>query len=151
MNTIKIYKVADKTFDNYQDAIKYEQALKNNLTLRARNLKVFYWEMLGYPGESTAIKLINNFCNYHKFTFGKWRGQCIGEIMMIFPEYIRWCIENGPSFVMNKYEDALWNTSWVYHIGGTSWDITHDEVTEILGDNYDNKLIEWEKQLLNEQ
>lgn len=148
MDIIKIYKVAGKTFDNYQEATKYEQALKDNLTLRARNLKVFYWNMLGYPGESTAIKLINNFCNHHKFTFGKWKGRCIGEIMMIFPEYIKWYIENVSFFKMNKYENALWNTSWTHHIGGISWDVTHDEVKEILGDDYDNELIEWEKHLL---
>ena len=56
---------------------------------RARNLKVFYWHMLGYPGINLATKLINHFCHYHKFTFGKWKGKCIGEIMMIDFQYIK--------------------------------------------------------------
>ena len=85
---------------------------------RARNLKVFYWHMLGYPGINLATKLINHFCHYHKFTFGKWKGKCIGEIMMIDFQYIKWCIDNIPSFEMNEEEKALYNTSWKYSVGG---------------------------------
>lgn len=142
------YEVAGNTFTNKEDALKYETELRNNLNLRARNLKIFYWNMRCYPGEHTAIQLINHFCHYHKFTFGQWKGSYIGEIMMIFPEYIKWCIINVPFFKMNREETALYNTSWTYHIGGTSWDITHDGVTDIEGDKYDYMLIEWEKQQL---
>lgn len=142
------YEVVGKTFNNKEDALKYETELRNNLNLRARNLKVFYWNMRGYPGKHTAIQLINHFCHYHKFTFGQWKGSYIGEIMMIFPEYIKWCIINVPFFNMNREETALYNTSWTYHIGGNSWDITHDEFIDIEGDKYDYMLIEWEKQQL---
>lgn len=148
MKIKEYYEVVDNIFNNKEDALKYETELRNNLNLRARNLKVFYWNMLGSPGKHTAVQLINHFCHYHKFTFGQWKGSYIGEIMMLFPEYIKWCIKNVPFFRMNKEETALYNTSWTYHIGGTSWDITHDEVTDIEGDKYDYRLIEWEKQQL---
>ena len=62
--------------------------MKATIEERARNLKVFYWHMLGYPGINLAKELINHFCHYHKFTFGKWKGKCIGEIMMIDLQYI---------------------------------------------------------------
>ena len=54
--------------------------------------------MLGYPGINLAKELINHFCHYHKFTFGKWKGKCIGEIMMTDFQYIKWCIDNIPEF-----------------------------------------------------
>lgn len=143
------YEVAGKIFNNKEDALKHENELRNNLNLRARNLKVFYWNMLGSPGEHTAIQLINHFCHYHELTFGQWKGNYIGEIMMLFPEYIKWCIKNVPFFKMNKEETALYNTKWAYNVGGTRWDITHDEVTDIEGDKPDYELINWEKEQLN--
>lgn len=151
MNTKEQYEVAGKTFNDKKESLKYEANLRNNLNLRARNLKVFYWRMLGYPGKSTALNLINHFCKYHKFTFGKYKGRCIGEIMVTSPSYIKWCIANVSFFKMNKEEEALFNTSWNYCIGGTSWNITDDEVTRIPGDNYDHKLIDWEIEQLNPQ
>lgn len=149
MKTIEHYEVAGKIFNNKEHALKYEAELYRNLSLRARNLKIYYWTMLGYPGEHTAIQLINHFCHYHKFTFGQWKGKPIGEIMMAFPSYIKWCLKNISFFKLNEEEKALFNTSWAYRIGGTSWDITHDEVTDIVGDRPDYKLIEWEKQQFN--
>lgn len=151
MKTIEHYEVAGKIFNDKGKALKYETKLRNNLNLRARNLKIFYWEMLGYPGKYTAIKLINHFCHYHKFTFGRWKGRYIGEIMMIFPEYIKWCIENVSFFKMNKEEMALYNTSWVHYIGGTSWNITYNEIVDIEGDKPNYKLIDWEKQQLSQE
>lgn len=148
MKTIEHYEVAGKVFNDKEKALKYEAELRNNLNLRARNLKVFYWKMLGYPGISTAIDLINHFCKYHKLTFGQYKGKCIGEIIMLSPRYIRWCIKNVPFFKMNKEEEALLNTSWEYSVGGTSWNITFDEVTEIEGDRYSQELIDWEIQQL---
>lgn len=123
METIQQYKIIDKLFNNKEDAINYENSIKNNFELRARNLKLYYWNMMNYPGETTAINLINNFCHHHKFTFGKWKGRCIGEIMIIFPEYIKWCIKNVPFFKMNKEEESLFNTSWEHNVSGISWDI----------------------------
>ena len=79
MKTIKQYKVLNKIFDDKEEALEYENSIRNNLELRARNLKVFYQRMLGYPGHYTAIKLINHFCHYHKFDFGKWKGEYIGR------------------------------------------------------------------------
>lgn len=146
MKIIEQYNIAGKIFNNKEDALDYENKLRNNLELRARNLKLFYWKMMGYPGEHTAINLINNFCHHHKFTFGKWKGKCVGEIMVIFPEYIKWCVENVSFFKMNKEEEALYNTSWGRYLGGTSWNITEDEVTYIPSERPDYKLIEWEEQ-----
>ena len=74
--------------------------------------------MLGYPGVNLAKELINQFCHYHEFIFGKWKGKYIGEIMMIDFQYIKWCIDNIPSFDMNEEEKALYNTSWKYNAGG---------------------------------
>ena len=148
MKTIEQYKVLDKIFDDKEEALKYENNIRNNLELRARNLKVFYWRMLGYPGHYTAIELINHFCHYHKFDFGKWKGYYIGEIMMIFPKYVEWCLENVSFFKLNKEEEALYNTSWNYSVGGVSWDITFDEVKDIPGDRYDHALIDWEREQL---
>ena len=147
MDKIIQYKVVDKIFNSEKEAIEYENSIINNLELRARNLKVFYWHMRGYPGEYRAIKLINNFCHHNKFTFGKWKGRCIGEIMMIFPEYITWCIKNIAFFKMNKEEQSLYNTSWVYNIGGTSWDVTCDYEYYKDGDTPNYSLIEWEESL----
>lgn len=148
METIKQYKVLNKIFNSEQEAFRYEESIRSDLNLRARNLKVFYWNMLGYPGEKTTIDLINHFCNYHKFDFGKWKGSYIGEIMMIFPSYIRWCLENISSFKLNAYEEALWNTSWKYSLGGISYNLTHDDETHIFGDVPDYELIKWEKKEL---
>lgn len=120
----------------------------------ARNLKLFYWSMLGYPGINLAKDLINHFCHYHKFTFGKWKGKCIGEIMMTDFQYIKWCIDNIPSFEMNDEEKALYNTSWKYNMGGYVYEVINGNTYTKDSDTYDKyiinreiKLMEWEKQL----
>ena len=115
---------------------------------RARNLKVFYWSLLGYPGISLAKKLINRFCHYHKFTFGKWKGKCIGEIMMIDFQYIKWCIDNIPAFIMNEEEKALYNTSWRYDVGGYTSDISIVDTYTNDGDTYDRDFINKEIELM---
>ena len=119
---------------------------------RAYNLKLFYWSMLGYPGVTLAKELINHFCYYHKFTFGKWKGKCIGEIMMTDFQYIKWCIDNIPSFEMNEEEKALYSTSWKYNVGGYTSDIATGDTYTKDGDAYDRyiinreiKLMEWEE------
>ena len=43
MKTIEHYEVAGKIFNDKGKALKYETELRNNLNLRARNLKIFYW------------------------------------------------------------------------------------------------------------
>lgn len=118
----------------------------------ARNLKLFYWSMLGYPGINLAKELINHFCHYHKFTFGKWKGKCIGEIMMTDFQYIKWCIDNIPSFEMNDEEKALYNTSWKYNMGGYVYEVINGNTYTKDSDTYDKyiinreiKLMEWEK------
>lgn len=120
---------------------------------RARNLKVFYWHMLGYPGINLAEKLINHFCHYHKFTFGKWKGKCIGEIMMIDFQYIKWCIDNIPSFEMNEEEKALYNTSWKYSVGGYTSEFINGYIDTYTknGDTYDKDLIDKEIELMERE
>ena len=117
---------------------------------RARNLKVFYWHMLGYPGINLATKLINHFCHYHKFTFGKWKGKCIGEIMMIDFQYIKWCIDNIPAFKMNEEEKALYSTSWKYSVGGYTSEFINGYIDTYTkdGDRYDKDLIDKEIELM---
>lgn len=116
-----------------------------SLELRARNLKLYYWNMRGYPGEGVAINLINKFCNYQKFHFGKYKNRYIGEIMMICPSYIKWVIDNVPSFEISKEIKALYNTSWKHSVGGSSWNITTGEVVDIPGEMPDYDIIELEK------
>ena len=122
--------------------------MKATIEERARNLKVFYWKMFGYPGVSLAKDLINHFCHYHKFTFGKYKGKCIGEIMMTDFQYIKWCIDNIPLFEMNEEEKALYNTTWKYNVGGYTWDVNSDDVYIRDGDTYDIDLINMEIKLM---
>ena len=127
--------------------------MKATIEERARNLKVFYWHMLGYPGINLAKKLINHFCHYHKFTFGKWKGKCIGEIMMIDFQYIKWCIDNIPSFEMNEEEKALYNTSWKYSVGGYTSEFINGYIDTYTknGDTYDKDLIDKEIELMERE
>ena len=115
---------------------------------RARNFKLFYCRMLGYPGINLAKELINHFCHYHKFTFGKWKGEYIGEIMMIDFQYIKWCIDNIPQFEMNKEEKALYNTSWKYNIGGYTSELDCGYTYTKDGDTYDIDFINREIELM---
>ena len=115
---------------------------------RARNLKVFYWKMCGYPGVNLAKELINHFCHYHKFTFGKWKGECIGEIMMTDLQYIKWCIDKIPTFKMNEEENALYNTSWKYSVGGYTYDTLNGYTYTNEGDVYDRYIISREIELM---
>ena len=118
---------------------------------KARNLKVFYWHMLGYPGINLAKELINHFCHYHKFTFGKWKGKCVGEIMMTDFQYIKWCIDNIPSFEMNEEEKALYNTSWKYNVGGYVYEVINGNTYTKDGDTYDKGLINKEIELMERE
>ena len=120
---------------------------------RARNLKLFYWSMLGFPGINLAKELINRFCHYRKFTFGRYKGKCIGEIMMMDFPYIKWCLDNIPSFEMNEEEKALYNTGWKHNVGGYTDEIDiggtgiGDTYTKD-GDTYDRYIISREIELL---
>ena len=115
---------------------------------RARNLKLFYWRMVGYPGINLAKELINRFCHYHKFTFGKWEGKYIGEIMMIDFQYIKWCIDNISQFEMNEEEKALYDTSWKYNIGGYTSELDCGYTYTKDGDTYDRNFINREIELM---
>ena len=115
---------------------------------RARNLKLFYWRMLGFPGINLAKELINHFCHYNKFTFGKWKGKCIGEIMMTDFQYIMWCIDNIPLFEMNEEEKALYDTSWKYNIGGYTSELDCGYTYTKDGDTYDIDFINREIELM---
>ena len=121
---------------------------------KARNLKVFYWKMFGYPGVSLAKDLINHFCHYHKFTFGKYKGKCIGEIMMTDFQYVMWCIDEVPTFKLNEEESALLNTSWTYDMGGYTSEFIEGCYTDtyiIEGDTYDQDLIDEEIELMEKE
>lgn len=115
---------------------------------KARNLKLFYWDMRGYPGINLAKELINHFCHYHKFTFGKCKGKCIGEIIMTDLQYIMWCINNIPLFEMNEEEKALCNTSWKYNIGGYTSELNYGYTYTKDGDTYDRDFINREIELM---
>lgn len=115
---------------------------------KASNLKLFYWNMRGYPGINLAKELINHFCHYHKFTFGKWKGKCIGEIMMIDFQYIMWCIDNIPLFEMNEEEKALYNKSWKHNIGGYTCEFNCGYTYTKDGDTYDRDFINSEIELM---
>ena len=104
--------------------------------------------MVGYPGINLAKELINHFCHYHKFTFGKWKGKCIGEIMMIDFQYIKWCIDNIPLFEMNEEEKVLYNTSWKYNIGGYTSEFNCGYTYTKDGDTYDIDFINREIELM---
>ena len=117
----------------------------------ARNLKLFYWNMRGYPGINLAKELINHFCHYHKFTFGKWKGKCIGEIMMTDFQYVMWCIDEVPTFKLNEEENALLNTSWKYDMGGYTTNLTCGDAYTIEGDTYDQDLIDEEIELMEKE
>lgn len=116
---------------------------------RAMDFKLFYWSMLGSSGISLAKELINRFCHYHKFTFGKWKGKCIGEMMMIDFQYIKWCIDNIPSFEMNDEEKALYDTSWKYNVGGYTSEFINGYIDTYNkdGDTYDKDFIKKEIEL----
>ena len=115
---------------------------------KARNLKLFYWSTCGYPGINIAKELINHFCHYHKFTFGKWKGKCIGEIMMIDLQYIMWCIDNIPLFEMNEEEKALYNTTWKHNTGGYTSEFNCGYTYTKDGDTYDRDFINREIELI---
>ena len=115
---------------------------------KARNFKLFYWNMRGYPGINLAKELINHFCHYHKFTFGKWKGKCIGEIMMIDLQYIMWCIDNIPLFEMNEEEKALYNTSWKHNTGGYTSEFNCGYTYTKNSDTYDIDFINREIELM---
>ena len=109
--------------------------------------------MLGFPGINLAKELINHFCHYHKFTFGQYKGKCIGEIMMMDFPYIKWCLDNIPSFEMNEEEKALYNTGWKYNVGGYTDEIDIDgtgigDTYTKDGDTYDRYIISREIELL---
>lgn len=121
---------------------------------RARNLKLFYWKMCGYPGVNLAKELINHFCHYHKFTFGKWKGEYIGEIMMTDLQYITWCIDKVPAFEMNEEEKALYNTSWKYSVGGYTSEFIYGCYMGTYtkdGDTYNQDLIDEEIELMERE
>lgn len=106
--------------------------------------------MLGSPGINLARELINHFCCYHKFAFGQYKGKCIGEIMMMDFPYIKWCLDNIPSFEMNEEEKALHDTGWKCNVGGYTNEFINGYVCTYTenGDTYDKDFITKEIELL---
>lgn len=58
MQEITTYKVGNKSFLSKEEALEYEDTLKKDLKLRARNLFLFWNKMLGYPGIVTATQMV---------------------------------------------------------------------------------------------
>lgn len=64
---------------------------------------------------------------------------------MVDLPYITWCLKNVKGFTLNKPEQALYDTSWKYHVGGYGYNLTTDEEYDIPGDMWSIPLIHWEK------
>ena len=79
------------------------------LIQRAKNLKNYYYKMLGYPGIYNAEELINNFCNNRTFWFGKYKGDTVASIIICDYQYVKWCLENLLWFSLTEEEQALFN------------------------------------------
>lgn len=147
MKELTIYKVKDKTFYSKEEALKYEESLKDDLKTRARNLFLFWAKMIGYPGYSTAIELVNKFAGNHKFAFGQYKNKGIGEIIFLDRHYISWCLKNISTFKLSKREQILFDTDTSYSIGGSVTSFTRENGVESYyydGDTYDNDLIDLE-------
>ena len=66
-------------------------------------------------------------------------------------QYIMWCIDKVPAFKMNEEENALYNTSWKYHVGGYNTDLNTTDTYPIDGDAYDKDLIDEEIELMERE
>jgi len=128
------------------------EELKNNLKLRARNLYLYYYKLLGYPGYSDAVELVNHFSGNRKFDFGKYKGKGIGDIIFLDRQYIRWCLNNIPTFKLNEREQILFDTDTKISFGGYTMEITSGgcQSYEHEGDTYDLELINMERKLIKE-
>lgn len=148
MQETTIYKVGNKKFLSKEEALEYEDTLKKDLKLRARNLFLFWNKMLGYPGIVTATQLVNNFAGNRKFTFGQYKGNGIGDIIFTDRQYVEWCLNNIPSFKLNEREQVLFDTDTHYTICGSSTVFNRGGYIETYhydGDTYDSNLINLEK------
>ena len=70
--------------------------------------------------------------------------------MMIDYQYIKWCIDNIPSFEMTEEEKVLYNTSWKYNVGGYTSEFINGYTGTYTkdGDIYDIDFIKKEIELL---
>lgn len=55
METLQVYKVLDRVYDSKEEAFAYENKIRNNLTLRAKNLKIYYWHILVILGNKQQM------------------------------------------------------------------------------------------------
>lgn len=147
MKTKTLYIVYNKEFTDIEEAKIYEETLKNKLELRARNLYLFYVEMRNYPGEDTAFELIRNFTKNRKFTFGQYKDEYIGDIIIKDTAYVKWCIKNIKSFSLNKEEEIMLKIDKGYVISCATTNMATYETT-YTRDRCDFKLINWEKTLI---
>lgn len=141
-----IYCVGNRAFSSKEEASKYEQSLKDDLKLRARNLFLFWIKMLGYPGQAIAIELVNNFAGNRKLWFGQYKGNYIGEIIFLDKQYIKWCLDNIPFFKLNNMEQILFDTSQKIDLGGSITEFGNGicESYDRPGETYDSELINLE-------
>jgi len=150
MQEVITYKVYNRTFDNKQEASEYEKKLLSNLDNIAWNLNIFYHRMLCYPGEITALELIDSFTRNNLLKFGKYKGNRVGRIILLDPQYIAWLIKNVPSFKLTPEEEALYKAKTKpIHLGGCITDFSTDETYYYEGDSPDYELIDWLREYYN--
>lgn len=106
MREVIRYIVADREFKNKEDALNYEDKLRNNLHLRASNLIAYYWMSYSYPSRDKAVKLIGHFCNYHKRKL-KHGEEFVGELILNSRSSVEYWLKNEPNFTLNEREQLL--------------------------------------------
>ena len=121
-----------------------------SIEYRAINIKNFYYKMLGYPGIYDAKKLIEYFCGDYTFSFGKYKGIKIGEVMCFDMDYVVWVRDNLKHVLFNDNILALLNAfDNGFNVGGWSYSVLSNEDTDIPGDFVDYNLINLELETIN--
>lgn len=135
MKEVIKYIVADKEFNNKEDALKYEDKISNDLYLRISNLIAYYWTSYGYPSHSKAVKLIGHFCNYHKRKLEHGE-EFVGVLILNSRNSVEYWLKNDPNFTLNEREQLLMDIDKDYK---------HYQVNKKVNIN----LINWEVDLMN--
>lgn len=107
MREIIKYKVADKEFANKQDALEYEEKLRNNLYERALHLVAYFWGSYGYPAHPEAINLINHFCENRKIPTEMGGELQIGELLLVGTGVVEKWLKNNPMETLTRREQLI--------------------------------------------
>lgn len=90
--------------------------------IAAKNIYLYYYSMLGYPGAEIAIQLANKFTGDEVIKFGKYEGNYLGEIILLDPQYIQWLLENT-KFTLSENATLLYDmTKHGFYVGGYTTD-----------------------------